>query len=76
MRGAALQGFTILHHCLDGIGVKCSGKTLRFRLHTLQHGHGHPFFCKFCIDMEHLLGFLFCLFTSGMCGMPLLPKEF
>ena len=76
MRGAALQSLSVLHHGFNGVGVECTGETLCFALHTLQHRNSHPFFGKFGINRQHLLCLGFGFFFGGMSGVTFLPEEF
>ena len=70
-----LESLSILHHGLDGVGVEGTSEALCLALHTLNHGYCHPLLCKLGIDLQHLLCFLFSLFTSGMGCVTLLPEE-
>ena len=75
MRSTCLQGFAILHHGFDRIGIERTGKTFAVGLHALDHRHSHVVFCKVGINALHLLGFDFSLFAGCMSRMTLLPQE-
>ena len=73
--GAALQSLAVLHHCLDGVGVKGTGKTLCLALHTLYNGYCHVVLGKVGIYLQHLLGTCLGLLAGSMSRMALLPQE-
>lgn len=73
MAGAALECLAILHHGFDGVSVEGSCKTLGLALHALYHRHSHPLLSEVGINVEHLLCFLFCLFSCGVGCVTLLP---
>ena len=75
MRRTRLQGFPVLHHGLDGIGIEGAGKPLVSRFHTLDNRHGHEILGKVGIDIEHTTSLGLGLLASSMCGVPLLPQE-
>lgn len=56
--------------------LKGTGKTFVSRFHTLDNRNCHIFFCKITINMQHLLCFRFCFFTSCMSRMTFLPQKF
>ena len=76
VRRAALQGFAVLHHGLDGIGVQRAGKAFVGRLDTLDDGHGHVLLGKVRVDIQHLDGFSLCFLLRGMGRVAFLPQEF
>src|SRR5574344_1459892 len=71
----ALESLTVLHHCLNCIGVERTSKTFSLALHTLNNRHSHILFCKLCIHLQHLLCTFFRFLTSGVGCVSFLPKE-
>ena len=71
-----LQGFSIMHQCLDGIGVFRTGKFFFFCLLSADNRHGKELFTEICIQIQHLDGTCLCLLCGCMRRMPLLPQEF
>ena len=74
--GASLQGLTVLHHGLDGVGGPGAGELFLFGLLAAEHRHGQLLLGKIAVDVEHLHGFLLRFFRRGVDGMALLPPEF
>ena len=77
VRGAGLQGATILHHGFDAVGAQRAGELLFFGFQTADDGHSHHLFDEVSVDVvqnhqRFLLGFGF----GGVHGVALLPEEF
>ena len=72
---AALKGFAVLHHGLYRVGVEGTGKSLGLTLHTLNHWNCHVFLGKLCINLQHQLSTLLCLFFRGMGSVSFLPEK-
>ena len=70
-----MQGFTILHHSLNAIGINGTGKFIIFRLASFYNRHSQIIFTNLAINIEHLYGFFFSLFSTGMSSMSLLPQK-
>src|SRR5574344_875823 len=76
MRSTTLQSLSVLSHRLNGISIKGTGKTFRFRFNTSNNRNSHVRFYKVCIYSLHLLGLRLCLLSGSMSRVPLLPKKF
>ena len=72
---AALKCLAILHHCLDGVGLKCTGETFSGTLDTADHGNCHEILGEIAIYMKHTDSLLFSLLTCGVSSVTLLPEE-
>ena len=75
MACASLQGFAILHQCLNTESLIGTSKAFACRLYPFVHGHGHILFCKCGIYLQHLLGLVHGFGLGGVGGVALLPKE-
>ena len=75
MRRAALQRLTILHQCLDGVGLYGTGEALVGALHTDMHGDSEEVAGEVGIDIDHAYCFFFGLLTRCMGRVSFLPKE-
>ena len=73
---ACLQGFSILHHGLDGEGVQCTCKALIGALVPYDYRECHCFAGEFGIHSNHLLCLGLSFFGGCMGGMAFLPEEF
>ena len=76
MRGAGLQGFSILHKCLYTVCFEGPGESFAFSLYSPDHGDGQNFFQEFCVNAKHGLCFLNGFGLCGMRRVSLLPEEF
>ncbi len=75
MGSAGLQGFSVLHHGLDGVCVKRTGEAFVGRLHSLYDWNSHIVLGEACVNFEHTACFLFGFFARGVGRVPFLPKE-
>ena len=76
MAGAGLEGLTVLHHALDGIGGLSAGKLLLVGLAALDYRHGQRVAAEVSIAVELLLRFCHSLLSGLVDGVALLPPEF
>ena len=76
LTAACLQGLSVLHHGLDGEGVKRSGESLVGALVTHDHGQGHGVSGEIGVHLDHCLSLFLCLFRGGVGGVAFLPEEF
>src|SRR5690606_41968119 len=66
---------TILHQCLDTIGIYRSGKSFCFGFYTFNYRKCHVLFGKLCVYLQHFFCFCFGFFLSSMSGMTFLPQK-
>ena len=76
VRCTALQGFAILHHCFNRVGVYRTGKALSLAFFSTDDGNCNHVLRKIGIDVEHFLGHFACLFLSSVGGVAFLPQKF
>ena len=76
MAGGRLQRLSVMHQCLDCIGILCSGKLLAVCLSSRHNRNRQIFLHKALIYFPHHFRTLFCFLICGMDGVPLLPQEF
>ena len=75
MARAGLQGFAVLHHGLDGVGIDRPGEPLAGGLLPLDDRHGHEVLGEVGIDAEHFHRLFAGLLRGRVGGVPLLPEE-
>ena len=75
MRSARLECLPVLHHGLDGKGVKGTGEPFVRALVAYHHRKRHSVPGEVGIDIHHLHRLGLGLLSGGMGGMPLLPQE-
>ena len=73
--GAGLQGLTVMHHALNGVGFLCAVELLFIGLAASYYRHGKDIFHKVCVDLQHTHGLFTRFFRCRMHGMALLPEE-
>ena len=73
--GTALQGLTILHQRLDGVGLDSSSEALVGTLYPDVDRDSEEVTCEVSVDIDHADGFFFGLLTGGVGGVPFLPEE-
>ena len=74
--GAGLQGFAVLHHGFDAVGVEGTGEAFVGRFYAFDDGHGHPVLGEVGIDVEHAACFFLSFLAGGVGGVAFLPEEF
>ena len=60
---------------LNSVSIERTCKTFRLALDALYDRHSHVLFRELCIDLEHLLRTILCLFASGVSRVTFLPEE-
>ena len=73
MRGAGLQGFTILHHGFDAKRIHGSGKSLGSAFGPPDDRHGQLLFSHPGIYIQHQVGAFDGFCAGGMSRVALLP---
>ena len=75
MRGAGLQGFTILHHGFDRERGYGTGESLVGCFLTLDNRHRHVVLGERGVDIKHLPRLVEGFLLSRVTGVPFLPQE-
>ena len=75
VRRTALQRLTILHQCLDGVGLYGTGEALVGAFHTDMHGDSEEVAGEVGVDIDHAYCFFFGLLTGSVGGVTFLPEE-
>ena len=76
MAGAGLEGLTVLHHALDGVGGLGTGELFLVGLAALHHRHSQSVPAEIGVAVELLLRFCHSLLSGLVDGVALLPPEF
>ena len=74
--GARLEGLSVVHHGLDGVGGLGPGKLLLVGLAALQHRDGQVLLAQAGIGVQLLAGFGLGLLPGFVHGVAFLPIEF
>ena len=73
MRGSCLQGFAVLHHGFNAIGVDSTRKFFVLGFASADDRHGQRVFAEFTVSFQHAGCFFLCFFGGCMGGMAFLP---
>ncbi len=73
--GPGLEGFSVLHHGFDGVGIDGAGEAFAGGFFTLDDRHRHDVLGKVGVDLEHPACFFDRFFLRGVGGVTFLPEE-
>ena len=75
MRGAGLQGFSVLHHGFNAVSIEGAGEAFGLGLVADDHRHGHELAGELRVHVHHLRRLGHGLVVGGVGRMAFLPQE-